>query len=59
MIQADRKLWPFKVLDVAGQPKVLVEYRGEIKTFFAEEISSMVLTKDEESSRSLSGNDCH
>jgi heat shock protein 1/8 len=28
-----------------GKPKIKAEYKGEVKTFFPEEISSMVLTK--------------
>ena len=43
-----KKHWPFDVIDEAGRPKVQVEYKGETKTFFAEEISSMVLTKMKE-----------
>ena len=55
VIQADRKLWPFKVVNEAGRPKVKVEYRGETKTFFAEEISSMVLTKMKETTEAYLG----
>jgi len=29
----------------AGRPKVQVEYKGETKSFYPEEVSSMVLTK--------------
>uniref|UniRef100_A0A8V0Z8E9 Heat shock protein family A (Hsp70) member 2 n=1 Tax=Gallus gallus TaxID=9031 RepID=A0A8V0Z8E9_CHICK len=36
-VQSDMKHWPFRV-----------EYKGEMKTFFPEEISSMVLTKMKE-----------
>lgn len=42
------KHWPFKVVNESSKPKVEVEYKGEIKTFYAEEISSMVLTKMKE-----------
>ena len=45
VVQADRKLWPFEVINEGGRPKVKVEYCGETKKFFAEEICSMVLTK--------------
>ena len=45
VVQADRELWPFEVVNEAGRPKVKVEHRGETKTFFAEEIEAMVLTK--------------
>ena len=44
-VQADRKHWPFRVVEAEGKPKIQVEYRGEIKTFYPEEILSMVLTK--------------
>uniref|UniRef100_A0A8D0C4Q2 Heat shock protein family A (Hsp70) member 2 n=1 Tax=Salvator merianae TaxID=96440 RepID=A0A8D0C4Q2_SALMN len=47
-VQSDMKHWPFRVVSEAGKPKVQVEYKGEIKTFFPEEISSMVLTKMKE-----------
>ncbi|XP_072423942.1 heat shock-related 70 kDa protein 2-like [Chiloscyllium punctatum] len=47
-VQTDIKHWPFTVINEGGKPKVQVEYKGEVKTFFAEEISSMVLTKMKE-----------
>ncbi|KAJ8935470.1 hypothetical protein NQ318_000822 [Aromia moschata] len=47
-IQQDMKHWPFKVVNDNGKPKIQVEYKGEIKTFAPEEISSMVLTKMKE-----------
>ncbi|NXJ98241.1 HSP70 protein, partial [Corythaixoides concolor] len=47
-VQADMKHWPFRVVNESGKPKVQVEYKGEMKTFFPEEISSMVLTKMKE-----------
>ncbi|XP_063296103.1 heat shock-related 70 kDa protein 2 [Pelobates fuscus] len=47
-VQADMKHWPFTVVDEAGKPKVQVEYRGEMKTFSPEEVSSMVLGKMKE-----------
>lgn len=48
VVQADMKHWPFQVVSDAGKPKVKVEYKGENKTFYPEEISSMVLTKMKE-----------
>ncbi|KAG7283885.1 hypothetical protein CRUP_034072, partial [Coryphaenoides rupestris] len=42
------KLWPFQVISDNGKPKVQVEYKGETKDFFPEEISSMVLVKMKE-----------
>lgn len=44
-IQADMQHWPFKVIDDGGKPKIQVEFKGELKKFAPEEISSMVLTK--------------
>lgn len=45
-VVADRKLWPFTVVDDGnGKPKLEVEYKGEAKQFLPEEISAMVLTK--------------
>lgn len=44
-IQEDMKHWPFKVIDDGTKPKIVVEFKGENKTFAPEEISSMVLTK--------------
>lgn len=47
-VQSDMKHWPFRVVSEGGKPKVQVEYKAEVKTFFPEEISSMVLTKMKE-----------
>ena len=55
VVQANRKLWPFEVVNEGGRPKVKVEYRGETKKFFAEEISSMVLTKMKETAEAYLG----
>merc|ERR1712055_152167 len=54
-VQSDMKLWPFTVVDVGSKPKLEVEYKGEKKQFFPEEISSMVLTKMKETSESYLG----
>lgn len=48
VVQSDMKHWPFKVINDATRPKVQVEYKGETKSFFPEEISSMVLVKMKE-----------
>nr|CAH7724259.1 unnamed protein product [Callosobruchus chinensis] len=37
-----------RVVNDKGKPKIKVEYKGETKTFYPEEISSMVLTKMKE-----------
>lgn len=44
-IQEDIKHWPFRVYNDCGKPKIEVEFKGEVKRFAPEEISSMVLTK--------------
>ena len=47
-VQADAKLWPYKIIDKGTKPVIQVEYKGETKTFMPEEISSMVLIKMKE-----------
>eukprot|EP00850_Spirogloea_muscicola_P008171 SM000043S15799 [mRNA] locus=s43:261936:265248:+ [translate_table: standard] len=48
-VASDMKLWPFKVSPGVGdKPMITVQYKGEEKTFSAEEISSMVLVKMKE-----------
>ncbi|XP_062564897.1 heat shock protein 70 B2-like [Armigeres subalbatus] len=47
-VQSDLKHWPFMVHNDGGKPKIKVEYKGEMKVFAPEEISSMVLTKMKE-----------
>jgi L1 cell adhesion molecule like protein len=42
------KRWPFTVISDGGKPKIQVQYKGETKSFFPEEISAMVLTKMKE-----------
>uniref|UniRef100_A0A673WQW6 Heat shock protein family A (Hsp70) member 8 n=2 Tax=Salmo trutta TaxID=8032 RepID=A0A673WQW6_SALTR len=48
VVQSDMKHWPFNVISDSGRPKVEVEYKGETKSFYPEEISSMVLVKMKE-----------
>jgi L1 cell adhesion molecule like protein len=47
-VQSDMKHWPFHILNDGGKPKIQVEYKNEKKTFYPEEISSMVLVKMKE-----------
>jgi heat shock protein 1/8 len=54
-IQQDLKHWPFKVISDGGKPKIQVDYKGEIKKFAPEEISSMVLTKMKETAEAYLG----
>lgn len=54
-VQSDMKHWPFTVFSDGGKPKIRVEYKGETKTFFPEEISSMVLMKMKETAEAYLG----
>eukprot|EP00406_Dinophysis_acuminata_P036667 CAMPEP_0179374990 /NCGR_PEP_ID=MMETSP0797-20121207/87580_1 /TAXON_ID=47934 /ORGANISM="Dinophysis acuminata, Strain DAEP01" /LENGTH=673 /DNA_ID=CAMNT_0021090999 /DNA_START=10 /DNA_END=2032 /DNA_ORIENTATION=- len=48
IVQADVKLWPFKVVSDGGKddkPVIEIVFQGVVKQFHPEEISSMVLTK--------------
>eukprot|EP00808_Paulinella_micropora_P008553 g77244.t1 len=54
-VQADMKLWPFKVVSEQGKPVIEVQYKGEKKRFRPEEISSMVLTKMKETAETYLG----
>merc|ERR1719276_853050 len=57
-VQADIKLWPFKVEPGADEkPMIVVQYKGEQKKFQAEQISSMVLTKMKEIAEAFLGKD--
>nr|NP_001165656.1 heat shock cognate 70.II protein [Xenopus laevis]AAB00199.1 heat shock cognate 70.II [Xenopus laevis]AAB41583.1 heat shock cognate 70.II protein [Xenopus laevis] len=48
VVQSDMKHWPFTVVSDGGRPKGQVEYKAETKSFYPEEVSSMVLTKMKE-----------
>ena len=54
-VQSDMKHWPFTVISEGGKPKLQVDYKGETKTFFPEEISSMVLVKMKETAEAFLG----
>jgi len=54
-VATDAKHWPFKVANVDGKPKLEVEYKGEQKQFWPEEISSMVLVKMKETAEAYLG----
>jgi len=48
-VQSDMKHWPFKVKNgPGGKPMIEVTFKGEVKQFASEEISSMVLVKMKE-----------
>merc|ERR1711896_79691 len=57
VVQSDCKHWPFKIVNDSNTPKIQVQYKGETKTFSAEEISSMVLTKMKETASAFTGKD--
>jgi len=49
VVQSDMKHWPFAVVEGSnGKPMVQVTFKGEVKRFAPEEISSMVLMKMKE-----------
>ena len=54
-VQQDMKHWPFDVVNENGKPKIEVEYKGEKKRFFPEEVSSMVLIKMKETAEAYLG----
>jgi len=56
-VQSDMKHWSFNVINDSGRPKISVEFKGEQKTFFAEEISSMILVKMRETAEAYLGKD--
>ena len=56
VVQNDLKHWPFTVCNGAGgKPIIQVTFKGEVKQFAAEEISSMVLIKMKEISEAYLG----
>jgi heat shock protein 1/8 len=55
LVQQDAKHWPFKIVSSSGRPYIQAKHRGELKTFSAEEISSMVLLKMKETAESFLG----
>merc|ERR1712076_162257 len=56
IVQADIKLWPFKVISGQGdKPMCVVNFQGEDKKFHPEEISSMILTKMKETAEAYLG----
>ncbi|CAG7732187.1 unnamed protein product [Allacma fusca] len=54
-LQEDMLHWPFKVVNRCSKPCFEIEFKGEIKRFSPEEISSMILTKMRETAESYLG----
>jgi L1 cell adhesion molecule like protein len=56
VVKSDCKLWPFTVKNGnQGRPVIEINYKGDKRTFFPEEISSMVLVKMKETAESYIG----
>ena len=47
IVQKDKELWPFKLEKdfESDRPQYVIEYKGETKRFYPEEISAMILQK--------------
>lgn len=46
LVQRDMKTWPFQVVDDGhNRPQIVVEWKGEMKKMYPEEVSAMVLSK--------------
>ncbi len=56
-VQEDMKHWPFIVIEEDSKPKVRIEFKGEKKDFFPEEISAMILVKMKETAENYLGCD--
>ena len=55
-VVADRKHWSFDVVEGSnGKPQIKVDFKGESKKFFPEEISAMVLTKMKQTAEAYLG----
>jgi len=57
VVQADKKLWPFKVVPKDGKPLIQVNMNGDKKTLTPEEVSAMVLTKMKQTAEDFLGSE--
>jgi len=56
IVKSDMKLWPFTVKEGSGgRPVIEVQFKGEKRQFFPEEVSSMVLSKMKETAEAYIG----
>ena len=55
VVQSEKKLWPFAVVDSNGKPKIQVEWKGETHEFLPEEVSATVLQKMKATAESFLG----
>jgi len=56
-VVADRKLWPFEIVNKDKKPHVKVEFKGEARLFAPEEISAFVLQKMKSTAESWLGHE--
>jgi len=56
-VTADRKLWPFDIINKDKKPHVKVEFKGETRMFAPEEISAFVLQKMKSTAESWLGHE--
>jgi len=57
VVQADIKLWPFKVVSGSGgKPMIVVQFQGKEKKFSPEDVSAVVLIKMKETAEAYLGN---
>jgi len=58
IVQTDMKHWPFRVVgDSQDKPLIEVSFKGEVKLFTPEELSSMILGKMKKTAESFLGKD--
>jgi len=57
VVQECIKRWPFKVVNDNGKPKFQVQYKGETKTYYPEEITAFLLRKMKEMAESFLGHE--
>lgn len=55
IVQDDKKKWPFEVVNKDNKPFIQVKVGEETKTFSAEEISAMILSKMKQSAEAFLG----
>lgn len=54
-VLADKKYWPFTIVNDKEKPKFEVQFKGQTKIFAPEEISAMVLGKMKETAENFLG----
>jgi len=55
VVVADKKYWPFTIVNDKEKPKIEVQFKGLTKIFAPEEISAMVLGKMKETAENFLG----